>query len=78
MRGRDVASFVGEVQERIAAEVDLPPGYSVDYGSAFENLQAASRRLMVVVPAALLLIFLLLYQTFGSIRLGLLMSEHEH
>ena len=72
VRGRDVASFVGDVQAAITRDVDLPAGYRVDYGGAFENLQAASARLMVVVPAALLLIFLLLYQTFGSIRLGLI------
>lgn len=72
VRGRDVASLVEEIQERIADEVDLPPGYHVDYGGAFENLQAASKRLGIVVPVALLLIFLLLYQTFGSVRLGLI------
>ncbi len=72
VRGRDVASFVADVQERIAAEVRLPPGYRVEYGGQFENLQAASNRLALVVPMALALIFLLLFQTFGSVRLGAL------
>jgi cobalt-zinc-cadmium resistance protein CzcA len=72
VRGRDVASFVEDVQDRIAAEVDLPAGYFVDYGGAFENLQEASKRLALVIPIALLLIFLLLYQTFQSVRLGLI------
>lgn len=72
VRGRDVASFVEAVQPEVASRVDLPPGYRVEYGGAFENLQAASRRLMLVVPIALLLIFFLLFQAFGSLRLGAL------
>lgn len=72
VRGRDVASYVEDVQEQIAERLELPPGYTVDYGGQFENLQEASRRLMIVVPLALGLIFLLLFQAFGSIRLGVI------
>jgi heavy metal efflux system protein len=72
VRGRDVASFVEEVQGKINTQVDLPPGYRIDYGGQFENLRAASARLTLVVPLALAMIFLLLFQTFGSIRLGVL------
>ena len=68
--GRDLASFVEDVQERVAAEVALPPGYRVDYGGQFENLEAATARLSLVVPLALVLIFVLLFQTFGSMRLA--------
>ena len=57
-------------QERVAAEVALPPGYRVDYGGQFENLEAATARLALVVPLSLVLIFVLLFQTFGSIRLA--------
>jgi cobalt-zinc-cadmium resistance protein CzcA len=52
--------------------VPLPRGYSLEWGGTFENLQSATRRLTVVVPIALALIFLLLYATFGSVLLGLL------
>ncbi|RUL87047.1 efflux RND transporter permease subunit [Tautonia sociabilis] len=72
VRGRDVAGFVAEAQRRIAAEVELPPGYSLHWGGQFENLISASRRLAIVVPLALGLIFLLLYSTFNSARLALL------
>ncbi len=68
--GRDLASFVEEVQARVAAEVDLLPGTRVAYGGQFENLEAATRRLALVVPLALALIFMLLFQTFGSWRLA--------
>jgi len=72
VRGRDLASFVAEAQAAVDAEVELPPGWVVDWGGQFENLQAASERLAVLVPMALLLIFVLLYSTFGSARLATL------
>ncbi len=72
VRGRDVRSFVEEVRAEVARSVGLPAGYNVIYGGQFENLEAASGRLLIVVPIALALIFLLLYQTFRSIRLGIL------
>lgn len=71
VRGRDVESFVEEAQRRIAT-VKLPPGYAVIYGGQFENLRAASRRLSIVVPIALALIVLLLFQTFRSVRIGVM------
>jgi cobalt-zinc-cadmium resistance protein CzcA len=66
VRGRDVASFVAEAKERLAREVQLPPGYYLRWGGQFENLEAASRRLGVVVPLVLALIFAMLYFAFGS------------
>ena len=72
VRGRDLASFVAEAQRRVAAEVPLPRGYSLEWGGTFENLQSATKRLTVVVPLALALVFLLLYSTFHSIKLGTL------
>lgn len=72
VRGRDLASFVAEAQALIDQKLDLPPGWYIDWGGQFENLQAASKRLLVLVPLALLLIFVLLYSTFKSARLGAL------
>jgi cobalt-zinc-cadmium resistance protein CzcA len=72
VRGRDLAGFVAEAQERVRAEVDIPTGCFITWGGQFENLQAATSRLAVAVPAALLLIFLLLYTTFGSARPALI------
>lgn len=54
VRGRDLGSFVAEVQKKIAADVTLPAGrYRIEYGGQFENLIRAERRLMIVVPIAL-------------------------
>ncbi|MCH9648178.1 MAG: CusA/CzcA family heavy metal efflux RND transporter [Deltaproteobacteria bacterium] len=72
VRGRDLASFVAEAQETVATEVQLPVGWTVEWGGQFENLEQASARLILLVPLALLLIFALLYSTFGSLRLATL------
>lgn len=72
VRGRDLSSFVEEAQAVIEREVEIPAGWSVEWGGQFENLQEASKRLTILVPVALLLIFVLLYTTFSSGRLALL------
>jgi cobalt-zinc-cadmium resistance protein CzcA len=68
VRGRDLGGFVAELRQRVAADVEVPAGYWVDYGGTFEQLIAASQRLSVVVPVTLLLIFGLLFMAFGSGR----------
>jgi hypothetical protein len=72
VRGRDLGSFVAEVRSRIDREMNLPPGYFIEYGGQFENQQRATRRLMLIVPVVLGLIFVLLFLTFNSFRLALL------
>lgn len=72
VRGRDIASFVAEAQERLRSEAELQPGYFVTWGGQFKNLEAATARLALAVPAALGLIFLLLYTAFGALRPALL------
>ena len=66
VRGRDLGSFVADVQRAITADVKLPAGYYVEYGGQFENLERATSRLVLVVPVALFLIFVLLYTTFNA------------
>lgn len=72
VRGRDVQSMVHELQQKVEQQVKLPAGYSITYGGAFENLEAAKERLYVAVPVSLALIFLLLFFAFRSVRQGLL------
>jgi cobalt-zinc-cadmium resistance protein CzcA len=68
VRGRDLGSFIAEVQDRIQAGIRLPEGYWLSYGGTFEQLASAAKRLQVVVPLSLALIFGLLFMTFGSAR----------
>ncbi len=72
VRGRDLASFVAEGKSQVASDVPLPEGYHLEWGGTFKNLQSATRRLLLVAPVALALIFLLLYGTFHSVKLGML------
>lgn len=72
VRGRDLASFVESLQDRIQNQIDLPAGYWIDYGGSFEQLISAAQRLQVVVPMALLMIMALLLAAFGSFRDALL------
>lgn len=72
VRGRDVASFVGEAQRKIAEQVSLPAGYELRFGGDFENLQSAALRLAIITPVVLMIIFLLLHSTFHSAQLALL------
>ena len=72
IRGRDLASFVADAQVAIDRELKMPDGYRIGWGGQFENLTAASERLMIVVPLALFLIFVILYSTFGSAKIAAL------
>jgi len=67
VRGRDLGSFVGEAQQKVTAEVPVPPGYEVTWGGEFENQQRAMARLRIVIPLALTITFLLLFSAFNSI-----------
>ncbi len=68
VRGRDLGGFVDEVRQAIDSQVKLPPGYWLEYGGTFEQLQSASRRLTLLVPVTLGMIFALLLLTFGSAK----------
>ena len=72
IRGRDLRSAVGAMQQAVAKQVALPPGYSVSWSGQFEFLERATAKLKVVVPFTLLIIFVLLYLCFGSFGEALL------
>jgi cobalt-zinc-cadmium resistance protein CzcA len=69
---RDIGSYVEEAREAIRDRVQLPPGYFTAWGGQFENQQRAMSRLLIVGPIAIGLILLLLFITFGSAKLALL------
>jgi len=68
VRGRDLGSFVADVQTSINGSVDVPAGYWIEYGGTYEKLQSASNRLMLVVPITLLMIVGLLVLALGSFK----------
>jgi cobalt-zinc-cadmium resistance protein CzcA len=66
--GRDLGSFVAEAKEKIAEQVELQPGYHINWSGQFENQQRAMHRLSFIVPISLILIFVLLFWAFQSVK----------
>jgi len=72
VRGRDVDGFVQDANRVIEEKVDMPAGYWIEWGGAFENQQRALTRLAVIVPLTIFFIFVLLYTAFNSVRFATL------
>ena len=72
VRGRDIESYVKELSSGINSEIKLPPGYFIEYGGQFKNLESARERLNIAVPVSLFFIFALLFITFNSVKQSLL------
>jgi Cu(I)/Ag(I) efflux system membrane protein CusA/SilA len=68
LQGRDLGGYVNEAKARVAAELELPPGYSLGWSGQYEYLERAAERLKVVVPLTLAIIVLLLYLNFRNAR----------
>src|SRR3546814_569782 len=68
VRGRDVDSFVQAAEAAIDQQMELPTGYWIEWGGAFENQQRAMAKLAVIVPITIFFIFVLLYTAFNSIK----------
>lgn len=71
VRGSDLGTIVEEGQERVADQVDLPPGVFIRWGGQYENLQAASARLSILIPVVFLLIFGILFVALRSVPAAL-------
>ncbi len=72
VKDRDIGSFVFEAQEKIKKKINLPAGYYTTWGGQFENQQRAMSKLLIILPVSILIILSLLFLTFKSLRLALL------
>lgn len=71
---RDLVSVVDDIRVMINSNVDLPPGYFIEYGGQFESAQSAGTRLLMLGMLVILGIFFLLVTAFNSARdAGLIM-----
>lgn len=66
--GRDLLGVVGDIQDNISANLDLPQGYYIEYGGQFESANEATARLSILSAAVVIGVFLLLYMAFNSAR----------
>ncbi|MCB1167731.1 MAG: efflux RND transporter permease subunit, partial [Leptospiraceae bacterium] len=68
LKDRDLQSFVDEARQKIDAGLKLPPGFHLEWGGQFKNLDRARIKLATILPITLGLIFLILFRTFGSAK----------
>lgn len=74
--GRDLNAVVGEVRERVAEQMTLPPGYSIEYGGDWEGQQRATRDLMISGAVAVVLVIAVLLRAFRNTTLvGLILTN---
>ena len=66
IEGVDLGTYVEEAKRVVADEVELPPGYSLNWSGQYEYMERAKQRLAVVVPITLATIVLLLFLNFRS------------
>ena len=72
VKDRDLGGFVAELQRTVDDQVSLPPGYYLEWGGQFQNMQRALAHLMIIVPVTVGAIFFLLFLLFKSLRLAAL------
>lgn len=68
VQGRDLGGYVKELQQKIGQQVPLPPGYTIEWGGQFHNMERALHHLMIIVPITVAAIFFLLFVLFRSLR----------
>jgi copper/silver efflux system protein len=68
VEGRDLGGFVKESQMRIAKEIQLPSGMTIEWSGQYEDQIRAQKTLELIVPTALFIIFLLLYVVYRSFK----------
>ncbi len=68
IEGRDLGSFIKELQKNIHENIKMPEGYFIKFAGQFENQERAMKKLSIVVPVAIMLIFLLLFINYNSIK----------
>jgi cobalt-zinc-cadmium resistance protein CzcA len=66
VRGRDIVSFVGEAQAKVAS-LKLPPGVELEWGGQFQNFNRAKDRLTLLVPVSFAVIAMMLFLTFRRV-----------
>ena len=72
VKDRDLGGFVAELQSKVDKQVKLPPGYFIEWGGEFHNMQRAMHHLMIIVPITIASIFFLLFVLFNSLRFAAL------
>jgi heavy metal efflux system protein len=79
--GRNLEGVINDGQAAVAKHVQLPPGYTLDWGGEYSELLEAKAQFIIIGPLALMLIFLILFALYGNfkfpitIALGVVLTE---
>jgi Cu(I)/Ag(I) efflux system membrane protein CusA/SilA len=67
IKDRDLGGYVSEASQLVSSEIQLPPGYAIEWSGQYEQLALANKRLIIAVPAVVAIVFLLLMIHFGRL-----------
>ncbi|MEH2266889.1 MAG: efflux RND transporter permease subunit [Nostoc sp.] len=65
--GRDLGSVIKDIRDRVKQQVQLPPGYFIEYGGQFEAQEGATKTLLWAGVLAFVAIAVILYFAVKSI-----------
>ncbi|NEW81217.1 MAG: efflux RND transporter permease subunit [Mariniphaga sp.] len=69
---RDLGSVMTELKHQIESKVNLPQGYHITYGGAYEEQQKSFSELMMILITAILLVFAVMLFLFKEFKIALL------
>ncbi len=72
LNNRDLGSVMTELQQEIKTKVNLPQGYHISYGGAYEEQQQSFSELLIILLSAVLLVFTVMIFMFKDIKVALL------
>lgn len=72
IKDRDIGSWLDEARQKVATEVEMPPGYSLAWSGQYEYLERINERLSIIIPLVLGLILVLLFINFGNLAESLM------
>ncbi|MDP4547153.1 efflux RND transporter permease subunit [Marinobacter sp. MDS2] len=75
IEGVDVGTYVEQAMVTVSEELDLPPGYSINWSGQYEYMLRAKEKLTYVVPLTLAIIVILLFLNFRRFaEVGIIMG----
>ena len=72
LNNRDLGSVMKELQQAIKSKVNIPQGYHISYGGAYEEQQQSFSELLIILLSAALLVFTVMIFMFKDIKVALL------
>lgn len=67
IKGSDIGSYVEQAKVRIAEDIQLPAGYSINWSGQYEYMQRVVDKLTTVLPATIAVIIILLFLNFRNL-----------